>query len=267
MALTVSVDRQAAVRIALGALGFRLVSAAVALFASLAFPVDRPQQATMFGSPSPFWDQFTRYDSGWYYQIARYGYWFVPGGPSAGIDKPGKIAYFPLYPLLMRYAGRWFGSSAADVYLGGIAVSWVAFALALALLFSLARLDLERDAADRAVLLTAIFPFSFFFGLVYTESLFLLLTVAAFYAFRTRRWIVGGVAAGLATATRVNGVLLLPALAWIAWTTAGDSKRDRALAAVGLLLSVSGITAYSAYVYHLSGRPFEWASSDRKSVV
>ena len=243
------------------AIGFRVLSAIVGFVATLAFPLDRPQQTTMFGSPSPFWDQFTRYDAGWYYQIARYGYWFVPGGPSAGIDKPGKIAYFPVYPLLMRYAGRLFGRTAADVYLGGIVVSWMAFAAALVLLCSLARLDLPREGARRAALLTAIFPFSFFFGLVYTESLFLLLTVVAFYAFRTRRWMLGGVAGGLATATRANGLLMLPALAWLAWKNAGDSRRDRLFAAVGLALVPGGIMAYSAYVYHLSGRPFEWAGS------
>src|SRR5258706_222110 len=111
------------VLIPIAAIGFRALSAIIGMFATLVFPLDRPQQTTMFGSPSALWDQFTRYDAGWYYQIARYGYWFVPGGPSAGIDKPGKIAYFPLYPLTMRYAARLFGHSAADVYLGGIAVS------------------------------------------------------------------------------------------------------------------------------------------------
>src|SRR5260221_1570771 len=249
------------VLIPIAAIGFRALSAIIGMFATLVFPLDRPQQTTMFGSPSALWDQFTRYDAGWYYQIARYGYWFVPGGPSAGIDKPGKIAYFPLYPLTMRYAGRLFGHSAADVYLGGIAVSWLAFAGAMIVLFLLARLDLSEDGAARAALLTAIFPFSFFFGFVYTESLFLLLAVSAFYAFRTRRWIAGGVAAGLVTATRVNGILILPALAWIAWTQVGEARRDRVLAIAGVALGFSGVAAYSAYVYRLSGRPFEWAAS------
>src|SRR5207247_9535125 len=104
--------------------------------------------------------------------------------------------------LLMRYAGRLFGRADADVYLGGILVSWISFVLAMVALFLLARLDLPRRQAVRAVLLTAIFPFGFFFGMVYTEALFLLLAVSSFYAFRTRRWMVGGVCGGLATHTR-----------------------------------------------------------------
>ena len=215
----------------------------------------------MFGRPSAFWDQFTRYDAGWYYQIARYGYPFVAGGPSAGVGKPGKIAYLPVYPFAAGYVGRLFGSSPLATYLGGLAVSWLAFAGAMVALFHLARLDMDRTHAMRAVILTAVFPFSFFFGMVYTESLFLLLTLWTFYAFRTERWLAGGVAGALTTATRVNGVLMLPALAWIAWQHRPSTKGDQLRATAGLLLVVSGVAAYSFYIYRLSGNPFEWVVS------
>ncbi len=251
----------AAIRIALFALGFRLISAVLAWFANLAFAPYQPAQSTMFGQPSTFWDPFTRYDSGWYYQIARNGYLFVAGGPPVGVGKPGKIAYFPLYPLLTRFAGRLFGHADADIYLGGIFVSWLSFALAMTALFYLARLDLPQRRAERAALLTAIFPFGFFFGMVYTEALFLLLAVASFYLFRTRRWVLGGICGGLATATRVTGILMIVPLAWIAWRTVEPTRRERILALAGLLLVTSGIGAYSMYVYRLSGNPFEWAAS------
>ncbi len=247
--------------IALGSVGFRTLSAILAFFATLAFPLDQSAQVTMFDRPSRFWDPFTSFDSAWYYQIARHGYLFVAGGPAVGADQPGKVAYFPLYPLLMRYAGRLFGNTSADVYLGGILVSWTSFVLAMVALFYLARLDVPRERAERAVLLTAIFPFSFFFGMVYTESLFLLLAVLSFYAFRTRRSILGGIAGGLATVARPTGILILPSLIWIAWLSAGPTRRDRVLTIVGLLFVVSGIGAYSFYVYQLTGNPLEWAVS------
>jgi hypothetical protein len=248
-------------RIALCATFFRAASAVLAFLFNLVFPSVQAPAATLFGRPSPFWDPFTRFDGGWYYQIARYGYLFAPGGPSAGVGKAGKIAYFPVYPLLMRYAGRLFGTSAADVCFGGIAVSWTAFVAAMIALFFLARLDLPPVRAERAVLLTAIFPFSFFFGMIYTESLFLLLTVAAFLAFRTRRPILGGVCGGLASATRVNGILMLPALAWIVWRNTEPALRPRIRAIVGLGLACTGLALYSLYVYRISGNPFEWAAS------
>jgi hypothetical protein len=261
------------------ALAFRLVSAALAFLAHAVFPNYQPEPfAGMWGSPSAFWDPFTRYDAGWYYQIARYGYEFVTGGPSAGVGKPGKIAYFPVYPYLMRYAGRLFGRRTADVFLGGIAVSWTAFILGMIVLFYLARLDLPRRLAGRAVLLCAIFPFAFFYGVVYGESTFLLCAVTTFYCFRTRRWLLGGLSGALATAARPNGIMMVPALAWIAWRggeprSAAERARgaegegparsaaDRVRALIGVAITACGLGAYSFYVYRLSGNPFEWAAS------
>ena len=252
----------AAGRMAAQAIMFRMFSASLAFLANVALPAYRPDQfMPMFGAPSPFWDAFVPHDSGWYYQIARDGYLFVTGGAPVGWGKPGKIAFFPVYPLLMRYVGRLFGHQPAAPYLGGIVVSWAAFALAMIAIYHLARLDLEASRARRAVVLITIFPFAFFFGVVYTESVFLLFTVASFYGFRTRRWALGGCCGAVATATRVNGILMLPALAWIAWRSVEPNTRDRLSASFALLLVAAGVGAYSIYVYTLTGNPLEWARS------
>lgn len=89
----------------------------------------------MAGRRRAFWDPFARYDSGWYYQIARFGYSCTPDGRVS-------IAFFPLYPLLMRHLGRLFGPSPSDVYVGGIAISWRSFVVAMIGLYHLAKLDL-----------------------------------------------------------------------------------------------------------------------------
>ena len=252
-------------RIVLAAIAFRVLSAILAFFCNLVFPLDGPEQfSSVFGSMHAFWDPFTRYDGGWYYQIAEHGYQFVVGGPSVGVGKPGKIAYFPVYPLLMRYAGALFGHSPAAVYFGGILVSWTAFVGSMVLLLKLAMLDVDEDQAERAVYLAMIFPFAFFFGVVYTEATFLFFVLAAFYGFRRRWWIAAGLFGALATATRVNGILILPALAWIAWRRAEPNTSDRLRAGIALALIVCGIGAYSLYVYRLSGNPFEWASAIRR---
>lgn len=250
--------RHVALRIAGFAIVFRLFSAILALLVNIVFPDYTPAPFTVWGSESPFWDAFARYDSGQYWQIARYGYTeggmaYVPGGRSS-------IAFFPAYPLLMRYVGRAIGRRPADLYIGGLIVSWAAFAIALILIYRLARLDLPQRRATRAALLTAIFPFAFFFGAVYTEALFLAATVGAFYCFRTKRWMIGGLCGALATASRANGILMLPALALIAWRE-GSGGRDRVRAVIGLALVTVGIGAYSLYIYRLSGNPLEWAAT------
>jgi hypothetical protein len=253
------VNRRIALRVALWALAFRVLSAILALFVNLTVPLDHPipLQLTMWGSPSPFWDGFVRNDAGWYFGIARNGY-DVSGAIGGGRS---NIAFAPLYPLLMRYVGRLFGRAPGDVYLGGILVSWLSFVLAMVALFHLAALDLPRRRAERAVLLTAIFPFAFFFGVVYTESTFLLLTVLSFYGFRTRRWGMAGVCGALAAATRVTGILMWPALAWVAWRAARPEVRDRAAAAIALVVATFGFGAFCLYVYQQTGEPFLWATA------
>jgi hypothetical protein len=251
------IDRRVVWRIAAGAIGFRAVSAIIALLVNVSFPLYQREQFTVFGSTSPFWDAFARYDSGHYEGIAWSGYAPVAGGRS-------NIAFFPVYPLLIRLVGRLFGRQHANYYLSGIAVAWVCFVLAMVVLYHLARLDLSRPRAERAVLLTAIFPFSFFFGVAYSESTFLLFAVLAFYWFRTRRWIPGGLSGALATATRVPGILMLPALAWIAWREAQPTRRDRIGAIAALVLAASGFGAYCFYIYQLTGNPLEWAATIRR---
>ena len=253
-----------AVKIAALALAFRAGSAALAFLANVVFPDFQREQFTVFGSTSLFWDSFARYDSGWYYQIARNGYQYTPGGR-------GSIAFFPVYPFLMRHVGRAFGRTPSDLYIGGLLVSVIAFVIAMVALYYLARLDMPSRRAVRAPLVAAVFPFAFFFGAVYSEAVFLAAVVGSFYLFRTRRWLAGGVCGAIATATRVNGILIWPALAWIAWRTLwprgaavppGDPpRRERLQALAGLLLVPAGIGAYSLYVYQMTGNPLEWAAA------
>ena len=105
---------------ALAAIGFRCVSAFLALSVNLVFPLDHhlPNQSSVWGNPSPFWDAFARHDSGWYFDIARNGY----DATNAVLGGRSNIAFAPVYPMLMRYVGRLFGRAPGDVYVGGIVV-------------------------------------------------------------------------------------------------------------------------------------------------
>ena len=238
-------------RLVVVALGFRLVGAVVGFFANITMPDYQDQGFTVFSSPNQFWDRFARYDAGWYHGIASTGYAFVEGGRS-------NLAFFPLYPTLMGVGGRLLGGAQEDFYFAGIVISWAAFVLAMPLLYRLALLDLPRDSAIRATTFAAVFPSAYFFGVVYSESLFLLTLVGAVLALRTQRW-GWAIAAGAAmTATRVNGVMFVPALAWIAWQSAPATTKDRTWAMVAVACSTLGIAAYSVFNYRLSGNPFEW---------
>jgi hypothetical protein len=241
-------------RIVAFALGVRVFTAFMAFIVNVVFPLAQKQQFTVLDRTHLLWDTFARYDSGWYFGIARHGYEFVEGGRS-------NLAFFPVYPLLMRYVGLALGGGRQNLYLAGVIISWVAYVLAMVMLYRLGRTYLPRPAAERAVIFASVFPFAFFYGVVYSEALFLLFTVTAFYGFRTKRWWLGAVAGALACATRVNGIMALPALGLLAWQSAGTdaTARRKALAAVALV--PAGLVLYSVYVDTLSGSYFEWTYS------
>ena len=129
------------------ALCFRLAGATVGFIANVTIPDYQNQGFTVFEEPHPFWDRFARWDSGWYNGIASGGYQFVEGGRS-------NLAFFPLYPQLMGTFGRRIGGAQQDFYFAGILISWLAFGLAMVLLYRLARFDLssmQRPCAPRCM--------------------------------------------------------------------------------------------------------------------
>jgi hypothetical protein len=97
--------------------------------------------------------------------------------------------------------------------LAGILISLACFLVALVLLYELVRLELGSGAARLTVLLIAFCPVSYYFSAVYTESMFLALSVGAFLAARQERWSLAGVLGFVAAAERNSGIALaLPLL-------------------------------------------------------
>ena len=197
--------RTASARAALVAVvGTRPAILFVAYFALASFGYVHEQPPVRF-SEDELVNLQGRWDASWYMDIATQGYRFHAGDPAA----QQNIVFFPAFPLALRVVGRLFGGSVAAHLYGGTALTIVAFFFALVYLYRLSRdlLDNE-DAASGAVWLIAAYPFALFFGAVYTESLFLLGSVAVFYHARrgefakTAAW---GLLVGL---TRPNGCFL-----------------------------------------------------------
>ena len=92
-------------------------------------------------------------------------------------------------------------------------ISNIAFACSLLLLGAVAmKSGASPEDAARAMFYLAFFPTSYFLSLPVTEGLFLALALSATLFGLRGRWLGAGVMGGLATATRVTGILLLPLL-------------------------------------------------------
>jgi Mannosyltransferase (PIG-V) len=222
----------------------------VAVFAALSFgPATgglARENARKFDSPAlthsvaePVLAPLARWDAVWYLRIADSGYG----------DSAPRAAFFPLYPLLVRSVAEAGGGSEAALLIASYVVALSAFLGALVLLYRLASLELGRRFASPTLLLLAVFPAAVYFGAPYSESLFLLVSVGAFYAARTEHWAFAGFCAAAASATRSAGLVLLVPLAMLWWSSHGRRPRD----AAWLLLSPLGVLAYSIWLGLVEG--------------
>jgi len=194
-----------------------------------------------------------RWDTDFYHQIATVGYRW---DPSAFLHQ--NVVFFPLYPLLMRWGGALLGG---HPLLAGTVISLAAFAGAIALLYRMAVLELGEEKAWPVILLVSTYPFALFYSVVYTESLFLFLTVGAFYAMR-RRYLLLAALAGLAAGlTRPNGFWLAVPLLWLATRGAegrgGRGGRD-VPAILAALAPLAGVAIFSAYLSVRFGDALAW---------
>ena len=121
-------------------------------------------------------------------------------------------------------------------------VSVVALTAATLALYRLAEEWLgSRAAARRTVLYLAVFPFSFFFTRVYTESVFLLVSVMAVAGAYRGRWWSAGVWGALTALTRPNGILIgLPLFLMAVLDRPGWSQLRRCLTALSLVPGRTG---------------------------
>lgn len=226
-----------------------------------------------------------RWDAGWYMQLALEGYDYHADWTA---QRPQNIAFFPAYPIIVRIGAAWLGSRSTafgdevlgnrvewehyqhrKIILSSMIVSLAAFAWALVYLFHLAREMLDEDAAIGAVMVACAYPYSLFFGAMYTESLFLLTSVAAFYHLRRDEWAQAALWGLLAGLTRPNGCLLSVPFAIVAIQRAwapGQTRPSSARLMLGLAAAAApgiGMLMYSAWLWDFTGRPLAWMDAHR----
>ena len=167
-------------------------------------------------------------DGGHYLDIACNGY-FVKGGFDLRV-------FFPVYPLLVRTLSL---NCTINPIIVGLLISAASF---LASLYILARM-VSQDFRFKTLLLLLFFPTSFFFAAYYTESVFFLFVVLTFWFLSKKDFLKSSLAAAIASATRVFGLALTPALIFEGYKYYKKTGRFP----LAVLLSPLGFIVYSAY--------------------
>jgi hypothetical protein len=123
--------------------------------------------------------------------------------------------FLPLYPILIHGFSTLFGAQGSiNIIVFNIAllISNLSFLMSLFIFYQLTLLDYEEKIAWRSILMLLIFPTAFFFASIYTESLFLLLTLASLYCARKRNWLMASICGLFLAVTRPIGIIILPTL-------------------------------------------------------
>jgi hypothetical protein len=160
--------------------------------------------------------------------------------------------------MLIR-AASWITGSLMS---GGVLVATALSFVPGLLLFQLARLDLRDEDAFRATLVLLLFPTSLFIHIAYTEGLFLTLVLGSFLAARGGRWGLVAVLGVLCGLTRINAILLAPALIAEAW---GDRAKGRGPRMIAAMSVGAGFAGYLGINYVTMGDPFAFVNLQERA--
>lgn len=178
------------------------------------------------------------FDSEHYLSIAKEGY------------RPQTTAFFPLYPLLIRF----FSSLPfLNEEISGLIISNLAFLLAMIVFYKL----LKKESIDPfyPIILLLFSPITIFFFSIYTESLFLLFTVTAFYFIRSKKWCFSLLIIGMAALTRNSGFLLILLFSFEFIKNKGWEEVKIVKLLPYVLFSLISIVVYPYYLLQEYGNP------------
>lgn len=166
---------------------------------------------------------WSNFDGIHYLNIAREGY-------------TNQARFFPLFPLMIKVVS-------SNILISVLLVS-IIFFFSLFFLKKLIEMDFSKKIAKRSIFNLLLFPTSFFFVSVYSESLFLLLSVLSFYFVRKEKWFLASLCAMLLMTTRFVGLAIVPALIYEFFISEVNRKKG-----LYFLIIPLGLIAYSIFNY------------------
>ena len=165
-----------------------------------------------------------------------------------------QYAFFPVYPYLVKtfsFLGSYLTSA--------LVISNLSFIIGIYVFYHLVLLDFSQKIASKAIFLVLIFPASFFFGSVNSESLFFLFVVSTFYLVRKKLFLPATLMALIASATRFAGIFLWPVLLIEFWQLNKSSLRKtlKDPRSVLMLLPPLGLLSFMRFQFLHTGN---WTS-------
>jgi hypothetical protein len=177
-------------------------------------------------------------DGVWYLDIAQHGYGPPPPiGPHGAYTHLTSLAFFPLYPLLIRV----FALPDLPYLIAALIVTALAGVVAAGLIAAWARSLVGDRGAVTLVAVWSLLPSSAVFDMAYSEALFVAAAAGCLLALQRRRWITAAVAASVGGLTRPTGGALVLAVAIAAALEVWRRRRLDRRVAVAVVLAPLGL--------------------------
>lgn len=160
-------------------------------------------------------------------------------------------AFFPLYPKLITLGMFFLGKTLEAGARIGYFISAISFPVALIFLYKLIKIDYSGKFALGVIALLLLYPASFYFNAVYSESLFLALISISFFSFRKEKYFWASFFGFFAALTRVFGVLLFFSFLIEVFLFKIPIKK-----VYWIILIPAGLALYMGYLYISTGDPF-----------
>jgi hypothetical protein len=213
------------------------------------------------GSPAYLvFSTFTNWDGLWYLELVRRGYPRSIPPDITYFQSEARAAFFPLYPMTARALDRVLPGGDA---FAALTLNLVLAVAAVVLVGVLARRLYGTAVAERAMVLFVVFPGSFVLSYAYAEAMLVVLACACFWFLLEERWLLAGVMAALASATRPNGIALAAACA-VAAFIAIRRRRDWS-SLVAPLLAPVGIVAFQVFLAAHTDERWAWFRVQREA--
>ncbi len=198
-----------------------------------------------------------RWDSRWFLRAAVTGWpQHLPhhNGHVAG----STIAFFPLYPLSIRWLSQLTGLTPLAA---GVTITTVTGLVAMVGVWVLVHHYADRQAADRGTLLVALFPGSFVLSLAYSEGFAITFLAFGLLALLQRRWLLAGLLGLLASATTPVALGFEVSCLWCAYREIVPDRNWRSLAAP--ILAPLGFVSYQLWLWQHTGHLNAWRLTER----
>ena len=155
-------------------------------------------------------------------------------------------AFFPLYPNLVAFASQ---LTTLDPVVAGILLNQVFVFIAVIYFYRLLRLSFNDLNSRFGAVILMFSPFNVYFTSLYTEGLFLVLSIAGFYYLKTSRGLTAAVLGGLLSATRPVGVMLSVPIC----VNYLRHKKPLSQLLIALAIAISGLVCYMVFLEFRAG--------------